>query len=298
MTKEKAGVLEIEGNEVAVTHPGKMLWPEPGIRKIDYLQRLVILAPYLLPYCRDRYMTMIRFPDGVEGISFYQKNAPGPLPGYVKYADKDAIRYVNVDCVSTLLWLGNLGVLEFHPSFERIGTQEPSEWVLDMDPGGEHEPRLMEAVSYIGEALQKMGIESVPKTSGATGVQIIVPVQGGYTFGRLHKLGEFLGHFLSQKYPRLFTIERHIKAREGRIYIDYAQHAAGKSLAAPYSPRGRKEATVSTPLTWEEVRSGVDPRSFHLMNIEERLRGIGDLMASIPPQNLDTVLNFIEKQSI
>ncbi|WP_150275288.1 non-homologous end-joining DNA ligase [Paenibacillus tepidiphilus] len=288
--------LEVEGNRIAVTHPGKLLWPEAGIRKADYLGKLIALAPYLLPYCRNRYLTTIRYPGGVDEKPFYQKNAPGGLPDFVDTADHNAIRYVNLNSLSTLLWLGNLDALEFHPSFEFIGGEEPAEWVLDIDPSEGGESGLMEAVSLIGETLVDMGIASVPKTSGATGVQIIIPLQPGYTFDQLRKLGSFTGHYLADKYPKLFTVERRLRDREGRIYIDYVQHAAGKSLAAPYTPRGRAEATVSTPLTWEEVRQNADPKAFHLLNIEERLQVRGDLLAEAAPQNLDAVLDFVGKQ--
>lgn len=298
MSERENGGLEVEGHIITVTHPDKMLWPEREIRKVDYLQKLVALAPYLLPYCRNRYLTTIRYPGGVGKKPFYQKNAPEHLPDYVSTADHNAVRYINLDSLSTLLWLGNLDALEFHPSFEYIGGEEPAEWVLDIDPSEGREAGLMEAVSLIGEMLEGMGLLSVPKTSGATGIQIIVPLTQGYTFGQLHRLGAFAGHYLADKYPDVFTVERRIRERQGRIYVDYVQHAAGKSLAAPYTPRGRPEATVSTPLTWDEVRQNIDPKSFHLLNIEQRLEEKGDLLASVPPQKLDYILKFIGNKPI
>ncbi|KKC48696.1 DNA polymerase [Paenibacillus sp. D9] len=290
-------MLEVEGNRIEITHPDKMLWPAPGIRKADYLQKLVQLAPYLLRYCSGRRLTAIRFPDGVGGKSFYQKNAPEPTPEFVAIAEVDGVRYINLNSLSTLLWLGNLGVLEFHPSFDKIGDGMPGEWVLDIDPSEETRPRLMEAGSLIGEALDGMGIAAVPKTSGATGIQIVTPLAKPYTFGQLRSLGSFLGHYLSDKYPRLFTVERSIRARRGRIYIDYVQHAAGKSLSAPYTPRGRAVATVSTPLTWDEVRGEADPQAFTLLTIGDRLQRMGDLLAAAEPQNLDAVLEFTAKRA-
>ncbi|GIP37651.1 DNA polymerase domain-containing protein [Paenibacillus sp. J31TS4] len=290
MSEATSGVLKVEGHELAITHPDKMLWPDPGITKAVYLQKLIALSPYLLRYCRNRYLTTIRYPGGVGGKSFYQKNAPKPTPDFVRTAELDGVTYVNLDSLPTLLWLGNLGSLEFHPSFQYIGGEEPAEWVLDIDPSVEGDPRLMEAVARIGEVLEGLGIASVPKTSGATGVQIVVPIERGYTFTQLRSVGKLVGTYLSEKHPRLFTIARPLQERGKRIYIDYVQHWAGKSLSAPYTPRGRKEATVSTPLTWEEVRAGVDPREFHLLSIEERLRDKGDLLQQVPPQSLDAVL--------
>lgn len=283
----------VDGNEITVSNPEKLLWPEAGITKVIYLQKLIALSPYLLPYCRDRYLTTIRYPDGVGGKFFYQKNAPSKLPEFVKTAARGGVNYIHLDSLSTLLWLGNLAALEFHPSFEYIGGEDPAEWVLDIDPSFEDEPRLMEAVAIIGETLQGMGVRSVPKTSGATGVQIFVPIREGYTFDQLRSVGEFLGNYLAEKHPRLFTVERLIKERGKKIYIDYVQHAPGKSLSAPYTPRGRVEATVSTPLTWDEVRHGVSPKLFTLHTIEERLDKTGDLIAAEEKQSLDPVLDFI-----
>ncbi|MDI4646023.1 DNA polymerase domain-containing protein [Cohnella hashimotonis] len=286
--------IEVEGCEIKVTNPDKPMWPEAGINKALYLQKLVALAPYLLPYCKDRYMTAIRYPDGAGGKAFYQKNAPEPLPPYVRTAVRDQVRYVVADTLPTLLWMGNLAALEFHPSFEYIGGEEPAEWVLDIDPSESLRGRLMEAVSLIGEALEGMGIASVPKTSGATGVQIVIPVRKGYSFAQLRKAGGFVGKYLSEKYPKLFTIERLIKNRKDLIYVDYVQHAAGKSLSAPYTPRGRPEATVSTPLTWDEVRKGADPRAFTLQTIEARLADKGDLIGQVPKQSLEAILQFLK----
>lgn len=286
--------IEVEGCEIKVTNPDKMMWPEAGIHKAMYLQKLVALSPYLLPYCKNRYMTAIRYPDGAGGKAFYQKNAPAPLPPFVRTAVRDQVRYIVADTLPTLLWMGNLAALEFHPSFEYVGGEEPAEWVLDIDPSESLRGRLMEAVALIGETLDGMGVASVPKTSGATGVQIVIPISKGYSFEELRKAGGFLGKYLSEKHPKLFTIERLIKNRKDLIYVDYVQHAAGKSLSAPYTPRGRPEATVSTPLTWEEVRSGADPRDFTLHTIEARLAEKGDLIAASPKQSLKEILRFLK----
>ncbi|MDF2964326.1 MAG: polymerase [Paenibacillus sp.] len=292
-SKNKATVL-IEGQEITITNPDKLLWPEKGISKVMYLEKLLGLAPYLLTYCRDRYLTTIRFPNGYAEKSFYQKNAPEPLPHFVKTAVLEGINYVHLDSVPTLLWLGNLACLEFHPSFHRIGEQLPEEWLIDIDPSIDPEPRIMEAAEIIGEALDRINIRSVPKTSGATGVQIYVPVQKGYTFEQLRKIGHFVAQYAVQKHPKLFTIERLKKDRGTLIYIDYLQHWYGKTLSAPYTPRARKDATVSTPLHWEEVARRCDPREFNLLTIERRLAETGDLIAQLPPQSLEHVLSFIK----
>ncbi|QGQ94820.1 DNA polymerase domain-containing protein [Paenibacillus psychroresistens] len=294
MSGNEAGILEIEGNQIPVSHPDKILWPKLKISKLLYLQKLTVLAPFLLPYCKNRYLTIIRFPNGVQGKSFYQKNAPHPLPPYVKTAEKEGVEYIHLDSLSTLLWLGNLAALEFHASFEYIGGDEPAEWVFDIDPSDEEEPRLMEAVAIIGETLETMGITSIPKTSGATGVQIIIPIQTGHTFEELRKAGHFVSEYLVEKYPHLFTIERLIKNRGNKIYIDYIQHGLGKSIAAPYTPRAREDATVSTPLLWEEVKQNINPKLFNLLTIEARLADKGDLISTMEKQDLSRILKIIK----
>ncbi|CAG7651022.1 Bifunctional non-homologous end joining protein LigD [Paenibacillus solanacearum] len=293
--KQVKGSIIIEGQEIAISNPEKLLWPEKGITKAMYLQKLVALSPYLLTYCRNRYLTTIRFPNGWNEKSFYQKNAPEPTPPFVSTALLDGINYVHLDSLPTLLWLGNLASLEFHPSFHYIEETLPAEWLIDIDPSVDPEPRIMQAAEIIGEILDKMNIRSVPKTSGATGVQIYVPIprERKYTFEQLRRIGQFVASFAVQKHPGLFTVERLKKDRGSLIYIDYLQHWYGKTLSAPYTPRARADASVSTPLTWQEVAMRPDPRDFHLLNIEQRLRQHGDLIAQLPPQNLDPVLSFI-----
>lgn len=291
--KQAKGSITIEGHDITITNPDKPLWPEMGITKLMYLQKLVSLAPYLLKFTRNRYLTTIRYPHGVHDKSFYQKNAPEPLPSFVRTAQFQGIHYVVLDSLPTLIWLGNLACLEFHPSLHRIGETLPAEWLIDIDPSLEVEPRIMQAVQLIGEVLDKMHIQAVPKTSGATGVQIYIPIKQGYSFEQLRAIGHFIGQYLVQQHPRLFTIERLKKNRGDLIYIDYLQHWHGKTLAAPYTPRARSHATVSTPLRWNEVEAGADPRDFHLLNIEERLSRTGDLIEQVEPQSLDRVLSII-----
>ena len=203
------------------------------------------------------------------------------------------VNYVDLDRLPTLIWLGNLACLEFHPSFHRIGDERPLEWVIDVDPPREHEPRLAEAALMIGETLDKLGIASVPKTSGATGMQIFVPIEPRYTFAELRALGAFIGRYLAETRPQWFTIERLKKKRGDRIYFDYLQIWPGKTLSAPYTPRARAHAPVSTPLKWSELDRSFHPRHYNLFTIEQRLSEHGDLIAATPPQNLDPLLECL-----
>ncbi|GAA0136701.1 non-homologous end-joining DNA ligase [Paenibacillus sp. YSY-4.3] len=294
MSKAMKGTILVEGEEITISNPDKLLWPEAGITKKLYLEKLAEISPYLLRYCRNRLLTTIRYPDGVGRKFFYQKNAPEPLPSFVRTSMHEGVDYVVLDSLPVLLWLGNLACIEFHPSLHYVHEQLPCEWMIDLDPSREEEPRIMEAAAYVGDILASLGLQSVPKTSGATGVQIIVPIEYGVTFDELRLIGQFVARYATEKYPELFTIERLKKDRGDKIYFDYLQHYGGKTLAAPYTPRARPAGNVSTPLTWDEVRSNPLPSDFNLHNIGERLKQKGDLLANVSPQSVQLILQHLK----
>ncbi|QKS48800.1 DNA polymerase domain-containing protein (plasmid) [Paenibacillus cellulosilyticus] len=298
MAAAKKGTIVIDGETIPISNPGKLLWPELGLTKSMYLEKLAMLAPYLLHHCNGRYMTTIRWPDGITGESFYQKNCPEPTPPFVHTAQQGDINYVLLDSLPTLLWLGNLACLEFHMSFDRIGEAVyPTEWIIDLDPSLEVEPRIMEAAVIVGDLLRSIGVESMLKTSGATGVQLIIPSAGDVTFDELRVMGRFVGSYLAQAHPKLFTIERMKADRGDCIYVDYLQHYPGKTIAAPYSPRARAGATLSTPITWEEARGGARIADYNLLTIGDRLSQFGDLLLQAKPQKLRPIYDFVSRST-
>jgi len=286
-------VVQLGEHELAISHPDKMIWSEAGITKLKYVQLLAELAPFLLPYTAGRYLTTIRFPEGIHGVSFYQKNCPQPIPDYVRTAKDGSINYVVLDSVRTLLWMGSLYSLEFHVSSDEIENPLPNTWMLDIDPSVNEEPRLMEATELVLQTLDSLGLSAVAKTSGATGVQVVMPIERGPDFDALRRFGKFLSEYLVALHPALFTVERLKKDRGSLIYLDYLQHYAGKTLPAAYSPRARLMATVSTPLTRDEVRRDVRPTDYHLLNVPQRLRERGDPLASAPKQSLGPVISHL-----
>ena len=291
----ESGTIIVNGEQLRVTNPNKPLWPEAGITKLEYLERLIALSPYLLEYTKNRHLTAIRWPHGAEGEFFYQKNCPKGAPPFVRTAPLGGIDYIVLDSLPTLLWLGNLACLEFHPSLHYVGEELPAEWLIDIDPTLEDEPRLMEAAKIVVDLLASLRIESIAKTSGATGVQIYIPIRYGYTFEQLRAIGKFLADYVVEAHPDLFTVERLKKDRGALIYFDYLQHWYGKTLAAPYTPRARGRGQVSTPLLYDELHPRVKPSDFHLRNIESRLAAYGDLIRRIPPQSLDHVLSVLPR---
>jgi bifunctional non-homologous end joining protein LigD len=287
-------LLQLGQYELPITHPDKPIWPEAGITKLVYVQILAELAPYILPYTTGRYLTTIRYPEGIHGTSFYQKNCPAPAPEFVHTAQQGSIRYVVMDSLPALLWMGSMYSLEFHVSCDEIENLIPNTWMLDLDPTLEVEPRLMEATDLVGQLLHSLGLEAVPKTSGATGVQIVMPIERGPRFHELRGFGKFISEYLVAQHPKLFTVQRMKKDRGDLIYLDYLQHYEGRTLPAPYSPRARIGATLSTPLTWEEVRRNVKPADFHLLNIRERLRSQGDILSKAPRQSLASIISHLQ----
>lgn len=286
-------MIKLGDVELKVSHPEKLIWPDAGVTKLNYIQKLAELAPYLLTHATQRSLTTIRYPEGIHGVSFYQKNCPVPAPDYVRTADVEGIRYIVLDSLPTLLWLGSQYALEFHVACDRIDDPLPDRWILDIDPTLEVEPRLMEAVEIVMGLLDSLGLSAVPKTSGATGVQVVMPIVKGPTFDELRGFGKFVSEYLTAQNPQLFTVERLKKNRGSLIYLDYLQFYSGRTLIAPYSPRARPGAPVSTPLTREEVRRGAQPADFNLLNIGERLRRKGDLIADHPKQPLAQVIRML-----
>lgn len=278
--------------KVKLSNPQKMLWPNLDITKLEYVKIMHGLAPYILKYTKDKYLTCIRYPDGIYGKSFYQKNKPSHAPDWIptlQYGGNDYVNLINEDI---LMWLCNLAVIEFHISFERADSNKPDFLIFDLDPSqGVPFEMVRESAIVIYETLKGFSISCMAKTSGATGIQILIPHGRKLNYDEGRKFNEFFSRYFSEKYPHLFSIERIVKKRGNKIYFDYLQMWQGKSLIAPYSPRAVEHGAVSMPLKWGEVYQGVTPKDFNLQNILSILKKRGDLLAeyvleeNIPLQN-------------
>jgi bifunctional non-homologous end joining protein LigD len=276
------------------------MWPETGTTKLDYITYLFQVSDYILPYVKNRCLTVIRFPDGVEGESFYQKNIPAHAPSWIQTTHWKNTEYVLCNNKETLVWLANLASLEFHIAFNRIEKENyPTELVFDLDPSVPGFPRVREAALVLRDALGSLSLKSYAKTSGATGMQVYVPLLWKYTYQETRKVSHFLSSFLVEKRPDLFTVERLKKNRGEKLYIDYVQQAPGKTLPAPYTLRARILPSVSTPVDWGEVEKGFIPEDFTMDKIPQRLVEKGDLFTPLQDgekESLDEVLEFIDRQ--
>lgn len=263
---------------VIVTHPDKSVFPASHITKDDYLYYLQTVAPMMMPFLQDRLLTVIRYPHGVPGESFYQKNYIENLPEFITTQLVDDTHFILCNNLESLLWLGNQLALEFHIPFQPVTSEQPTEIVFDLDPPSVHEFGLaVDAAVKFKTIMDYFKLTSFIKTSGGKGMQIYIPLPlHTFSYEDTGVFTEFICRFLVQQFPDSFTIERMKKNRGKRLYLDYVQHREGKTIVAPYSPRGNNKGLIATPLLWEEVYEGLTPDLFTIPNIIKRLERMSD----------------------
>ena len=261
-----------------ITHPDKPIWPKSGIQKDDYLMYLQRIAPYMLPFLKDRLLTVIRFPHGVPGESFYQKNSPDYVPDFVATKKMYDINYIMCNDLETLLWLGNQLALEFHIPFQTVHTNNPTEIVFDLDPPSVKEFSLaVEAAQQMKVIFDQFRLHSFVKTSGGKGIQLYIPLEeDSFTYEETGIFTKFICDFLVEQQPKWFTTERLKKNRGNKLYLDYVQHKEGKTIVAPFSPRGNELGLIATPLKWEEVKESLKPDTFTIPSVLDRITKQGD----------------------
>lgn len=269
----KLGLSQLP-QEVTLSKLSKRLFPHAT--KLDYLSYLRFTAPLLLNKLKDRLLTLIRYPDGVDQHSFYQKHIPDYAPDFIESRITDnGDKHMLCQDLRSLIWFGNHGGIEFHVPFNRVGKKDPDEMVFDLDPPTlEYFQLAVKAALLIKEMMEHQGFIPFVKTSGKTGLQVHIPIQG-LTYQETRTILEAVAKVLINEYPDLFTIERLIKNRGNRLYVDYVQHGPGKTIIAPYSARATKEATVATPLYWEEVNDQLNPLDFTIQTVPKRLKEKG-----------------------
>lgn len=281
------GTLRITARvSLRLSHLRKVYFPDAGITKGDLLRYYVRVAPVLLPLLADRPLALRRFPDGVAGEPFFQQKAPADPPAGVRVATVDAAdgeaqeRLVG-GTLATLVYCVQLGAFECNPWHARLGRlANPDYLVIDLDPG-ERAPfaRVVETALWVREELERRDLAGLVKTSGATGMHVYAPLPSGTGEQDVAGLAESVARAAVARHPRETTVERSISARGPRaIYVDHGQNARGKTVAAAYSVRAHRGATVSTPLRWDEVVPGeLDPAAFTLRTVPERIARVGDL---------------------
>jgi bifunctional non-homologous end joining protein LigD len=283
--------LERGTRRLELSNLDKPFWPDEGITKGDLLAYYRAVAPVLVPHLRGRPFTMKRYPDGWQGKHFFQKDAPkhrppwlrtAPFPATSREGETRTIEYALVDDELALLWMVNMGCIDMHAWSSRADRPTRPDWVLfDLDPSeGAGFEETVEVAFLVRQALELAGLQGYPKTSGSRGIHVLVPVARRHTFAQAHEFASVVAGGLARAHPGLVTTEW-TKAKRRGVLVDANQNGFGKTTASVYSVRPRAGAFVSTPLRWEELEAGVDPASFTMDAVLDRVAADGDLYAGV-----------------
>lgn len=287
-----AGVeVEIDGRQLRLSNLDKVLYPEAGFTKGEVIDYYTRIAPTMLPHIRERALTFKRFPDGVDGGSFFEKRCPKHRPPWVQTAagpgdNKGTIQYCELDERPALVWAANMAALELHAPMARAADIEtPRAVVFDLDPGA---PATIVECARIGllihDVLENLSLEVCAKTSGSKGMQLYVPLNTAATHEGAGDFALAVGQLIERAHPNDVTTTMAKAVRGGKVFIDWSQNTRHKTTIAPYSMRARPRPTVSTPVSWNEVEecaSGRNPLVFEAADVLERVEGVGDLFAPV-----------------
>ncbi len=276
-------------NELQLSNLDKVFWPDDGYTKGDLITYYRDIAPWLLKFLKDRPLVLTRYPDGIDGKSFFQKNAPGFQPEWVRTeaiwsrgSERD-IHYFIADDPAVLVFVANLGAIPLHVWASRIGSLDRPDWcLLDLDPKHKRDGEevyasfedVVQVARTIGALCEEIGLPSYPKTSGSSGIHVMIPLGGQLDYGQSRTLALLLAKLVAAEIPGRATIVRNPAGRDGKIYIDFVQNGRGRLVVAPYSVRPRAGATVSAPLAWDEVGEGLSMEDFTIRTMPERARAL------------------------
>jgi bifunctional non-homologous end joining protein LigD len=302
----KDGTIELpDGSRLGITNPAKPFWPKLKLTKGDLLRYYASAAPFILPAVADRPLVMKRFPNGIDGMAFYQQRSRLEKPpagvrietipdDIDPISEPDARRFIGGSLI-TLLYMTQIAAISQDPWFSRVQSPLDADYVaIDLDPGeGTPFTRVLEVARLVHDELESLKVPAVPKTSGSSGLHIYIPLAPGTTYESGMLFCQIVATVVATQHPKIATVERTVRARrKGTVYVDYLQNILGKTLATAYSARASAYAGVSTPLTWKEVEEGVDPRDFTIVTAPARFQKVGDLWARLrtsKPANLEAV---------
>ncbi|MEO8025394.1 MAG: DNA ligase D, partial [Bryobacteraceae bacterium] len=291
---KKEVTLTIDGHPLKFTNLDKIFWPVERYTKRDLISYYDAVSDLLLPHLRDRPLSLKRYPNGIDGEFFFQKEAAASFPKWLRLENADGINYVVADDRATLLFLANLACIDQNPGMSRIGSIEHPDYVLiDLDPQECAYSKIVEAALLVRKTLDALELEGFPKSTGGDGMHIYIPLEPVYTFEQARSFAEIIARLAAAARPDLFTTPRAVSKREaGRVYFDWAQIGSGKTISAPYVPRPHPGAPVATPLAWREVTARLDPKQFHIRNVLDRFARVGDLFAGVlsKPQRLESAI--------
>ncbi len=274
------------------TNLDKLYWEKEKITKGDVIEYYAKMAPYMLPYLKNRPLVLKRYPNGISGESFYQKDAGKGAPDFVKTATvqhgSKKVCYIVVQNVKSLLYVANLGSIELHILNSPVkNLSYPTYLVLDLDPEAIGFNAVIETALVLHDILEKIGLPNYCKTSGATGLHIYIPLGSKYDYKTARHFAEVLADIAHREIPKITSLERMPKKRQKKVYIDCLQNEFGQIMVCPYSLRARQRAPVSTPVSWEELKKGIDPLEFNMQTIFKRLARKKDLFKPVLGKGAD-----------
>ncbi|MFC1224197.1 DNA ligase D [Pedobacter sp. BG31] len=298
--KDETQVRKIKGHELKFTNLSKIYWPEDKVTKRDMFNYYYQVAEYILPYLKDRPQSLNRFPGGIHGKSFYQKDVKGKAPDWAKTfpyenGDGEKKEYLVGTDEASLLWMASLGCIEMNPWFSRIQSPDhPDYCVIDLDPDKQSFDQVVETALETKKVLAAIDVPSYCKTSGSTGIHIYIPLNAKYSYDQSQMFAKIVVNLVHQQIPEYTSLERMISARKGKMYLDFLQNRPGATIAGPYSLRPKIGATVSMPLHWDEVKPGLKMKDFNIFNAIDRLKVEGDLFKGVLGKGID-LIKAVEK---
>jgi bifunctional non-homologous end joining protein LigD len=295
-TRATKELLPIGGREVTLSNRDKVLWPDDGYTKGDLVAYYRAVAPYALPHLAGRPLTLQRYPDGIGGPTFFEKNASRALPAWIptvtvdsEHGKRDTVRFMLCNDEATLVYVANLAAIVLHVWTSRDGSLDTPEFVFfDLDPDAACTlATLAKTALALRDLLLAVGLDALVKSSGGSGLHVVVPLEPGYTYDACKAFAEIVARTLHARLPDTTSLERSpAKRRAGTVYLDYVQVGRGKTLVAPYSVRARAQAPVSMPLAWPEIEAMARKRAketepefarYTMKNAPARLEKQGDL---------------------
>ena len=302
--KDETQVRKICGHELKFTNLSKIYWPEDKVSKRDMFNYYYQVAEYILPYLKDRPMSLNRFPGGIHGSSFYQKDVRDKAPDWAKKfpyttSEGEDKEYLVGTDEASLLWMASLGCIEMNPWFSRVQSPDnPDYCVIDLDPDKNTFDQVVAAALEVKKVLDAIDVPSCCKTSGSTGMHIYIPLGAKYTYDQSQMFAKIIVTIVNKQIPDYTSLERMIANRKGKMYLDFLQNRPGATIAGPYSLRPKIGATVSMPLHWDEVKPGLTMKDFTIFNSIDRLKVEGDLFKGVLGKGIDLEKTIKKAQSI
>ncbi|HET6252662.1 MAG TPA: DNA ligase D [Puia sp.] len=286
---------KVNGHDLSFTHLSKIFWPKEKYTKRDLINYYYQVAPYILPWLKDRPQSLNRHPNGINAPGFYQKNVSGKVPGWIttfpyhSEGDNEDKEFLVCTDEASLLYMISLGCIELNPWSSRTASPDNPDWcIIDLDPDKKTPfEKVIEAAQVTKKILDAAGITSYCKTSGSTGLHIYFPLGAKYTYEHSKEFARVVVQHVHNEIPGYTTIERMTSQRKGRMYLDFLQNRPQATIAAPYSVRPKPGATVSAPLHWDEVKKGMTTRDFTILNMPARVNEMGDLFKPVLGKGID-----------